>query len=155
VSPTHVGITYNDAIVANQSGIVLLDGTGTPVPTSTDPSTGPKQCSVTPSLPLGPGPYTVAWTSRDATDGHDASGFYTFVVNGGPVGIVTGSAQAQAPAADLTATLTVGATEDGSSMLGVGLDKTDNVDRVRVRLDGPGIGEDLLTLNPRVVGAGR
>jgi methionine-rich copper-binding protein CopC len=147
-APAHVAITYSEPIVVNRSGIVLLDGTGTPVPTSTDPPPGPKQYSVTPSAPLVPGPYTVAWTSRDAADGHDAAGFYTFVVNGGPVGIVTGSARAQAPAADLLATLTVGTTEDGGSLLGVGLDKPGTVDRVRIRLAGPGIGADLLTLAP-------
>jgi hypothetical protein len=62
------------AAIAFQSGIVLLDGSGTPVPTGTDPQPGPKHYSVTPAAPLVPGPYTVAWTSRDATDGHDAAG---------------------------------------------------------------------------------
>jgi hypothetical protein len=93
-----------------------------------------------------PGPYTVAWTSQDASDGHQAQGFYTFVVNGGANGIIAGSAQASAAAADLTATLTVGALDDGSSVLAVSLSNTDRVDRVNVRLRGPGVGEDLLTL---------
>lgn len=148
VAPGHVGIVYDDPIVAAQSSIVLMDSTGTPIITPTDSSTGPKSYSVALSAPLLPGPYTVAWTSRDATDGHDAQGFYTFVVNGGPVGIVTGSAQAQAQAADLTATLTVAAADDGSSLLGVALDRTAGVDRVRLRLQRPDLGEDLLTLDP-------
>jgi hypothetical protein len=96
--------------------------------------------------PLLPEPYTVAWTSQDASDGHQAQGFYTFVVNGGANGVVTGSAQASAPATDLTATLTVGAQDDGSSVLGVALNNTANVDRVNVRLRGPNLGEDLSTL---------
>lgn len=147
LAPAHIGIVYDAAIVPGQSSIVLMDSTGTLIATTTDPPAGPKSSSVVPSAPLVPGPYTVAWTSRDAADGHDAQGFYTFVVNGGPVGIVNGSAQAQAMAADLTATLTVGATEDGSSMLSVALDKTMGVERVRVRLSRPDLGEDLLTLN--------
>jgi methionine-rich copper-binding protein CopC len=151
-SPGHVGITYSDPILPTESWIVLLDATGTPVATSTDPPAGPKQYSVAPSAPLLPGPYTVAWTSQDASDGHQAQGFYTFVVNGGANGIITGSAKAQAPAADLMATLTVSALDDGSSLLGVALNNTANVDRVRIRLTGPNLGEDLLTLNPAADG---
>jgi hypothetical protein len=94
----------------------------------------------------------VAWTSQDANDGHQAQGFYTFVITGGATGIITGPAKAQAPAADLMATLTVSALDDGSSLLGVALNTTANVDRVRIRLRGPNLGEDLLTLNPAADG---
>src|SRR5205823_5838932 len=48
-----------------------------------------------------------AWTSQSADDGHVAQGFYTFVVNGGPVGILSGTAESEAPAADLMVALTV------------------------------------------------
>ncbi len=145
-SPAHISISYSDPIVPGESWITLLDATGAPVATTTDPAADPKQYSVAPASPLLPGPYTVAWTSQDASDGHQAQGFYTFVVSGGSNGIVTGSAQASAPAADLTATLTVAALDDGSSVLGVSLNNTANVDRVNVRLRGPSLGEDLLTL---------
>jgi len=145
-SPAHISITYGDPIVPGESWITLLDATGAPVATTTDPAAGARQYSVAPSDPLLPGPYTVAWTSQDAADGHQAQGFYTFVVNGASNGIITGSAQASAKAADLTATLTVGALDDGSSMLGVSLSDTARVDRVNIRLRGPNLGEDLLTL---------
>ncbi len=52
-------------------------------------------------------PHTEAWTSYSAEDGHTAQGFYTFVVNGGSVGILNGTAQSQTAAADHIATLTV------------------------------------------------
>jgi hypothetical protein len=70
------------------------------------------------------------------------------VVDGGPVGIIGGQAQAQAPAADLQATFTVAPASDGSSLLRVDLDKPAGVERVRIRLDGPNLGEDLLDTTP-------
>ena len=83
-----------------------------------------RESSVQPMSDLVPGPYTVAWTSVSADDGHTAQGFYTFVVNGGPVGILDGTAQAQSQAADLTATLTVMPAPDGSSLLRADLNNT-------------------------------
>jgi len=71
----------------------------------------------------------------DATD-NAAQGFYTFVIGGGLVGIINGVAQSQAPAAELTAALTVTAAEDGSSPLRVDLSNTSGVERVRIRLRG-------------------
>ena len=75
--------------------------------TAADPTTGSKQASIHPMTDLAPGPYTVNWTSLSSDDGHTAEGFYTFVVNGGPTGIIDGTSQAQSPAADMMATLTV------------------------------------------------
>lgn len=147
-APAHVAITYDAPIVANQSQMLLLDSTGSPVPTTPDPPSSDHVASISPVGELAPGPYTVDWTSMDATDGHTAQGFYTFVVNGGPTGIINGTAQRQAPAADLLATLTVGAAADGSSLLRVDLDKTAGVERVRVRLSRPDLGEDLLETQP-------
>ena len=74
-SPAHIAITYSDPIVDGESWITLLDATGAPVATTTDPAAGPKQYSVAPSAPLVPGPYTVAWTSQDASDGHRLKAF--------------------------------------------------------------------------------
>jgi len=48
---------------------------------------------------------------------------YTFVVNGGPVGILNGAAQSQMPTAD-----------DGGSLLRVDLNNATGVERVRIRL---------------------
>lgn len=146
--PAHVGITYDDAIDPSGSSLVLLDGAGNPVATAADPVTGNRQASVSPMVDLAPGPYTVDWTSVDANDGHKAQGFYTFVVNGGPAGIISGLAQAQAPAAELMATLTVTAADDGSSLLRVDLNNTAGVERVRIRLSRPDLGEDLLDTQP-------
>jgi copper resistance protein C len=143
-APAHIGITYDSDVATSGTSLVLLDSTGTPMPTQPDSPSGSRESSVTPASDLLPGPYTVAWTSTSADDGHTAQGFYTFVVNGGPAGIIDGQAQGQAPAADLNTTLTVTAAADGSSVLRVDLDKPAGVERVRIRLDGPNLGEDLL-----------
>lgn len=70
------------------------------------------------------------------------------MINGGPVGIIDGQAQAQAPAADLMATLTVTAAADGSSLLRADLNNTTGVERVRIRLARPDLGDDLLDTQP-------
>ncbi len=147
-APAHVSIIYDSDVAASGTSLVVLDSTGAPVPTQPDPPSGSRQSSVAAAGDLAPGPYTVAWSSASADDGHTAQGFYTFVVNGGPVGIIDGQAQAQAPAADLQASLTVMTGADGSSLLRVDLDKPAGVERVRVRLDGPNLGEDLLDTTP-------
>jgi methionine-rich copper-binding protein CopC len=147
-APSGIGITYDSNVIASGTSLVLLDSTGTPVPTQPDPPSGSRQSSVTPTADLAPGPYTVAWTSLSADDGHSAQGFYTFVVNGGPVGIIDGQAQSQAPAADLMATLTVTSASDGSSLLRVDLNNTTSVERVRIQLSRPDLGIDLLDTQP-------
>jgi methionine-rich copper-binding protein CopC len=142
-TPAHIGITYDSNIVHSGTSLVLLDSTDTPVPVQADTTSG-RQSSVQPMSDLAPGPYTVAGPRRAAADGHTAQGFYTFVVNGGPIGIVDGQAQSQAPAADLMATLTVTSAPDGSSLLRVGLNNTTGVERVRIQLSRPDLGTDLL-----------
>ena len=146
--PAHIIINYDDAIDPSGSSLALLDATGNPVATATDPVTGDRMASISPMADLTPGPYTVGWTSLDATDGHEAQGFYTFVVGGGPVGIVNGAAQSEAPAADLMAALSVTAAADGSSLLRVDLNDSSGVERVRSRLSRPDPGEDLLDTQP-------
>jgi methionine-rich copper-binding protein CopC len=146
-APAHVGITYDSNITQSGTSLQLLDQTGAPVPVQADPSSG-RQSSVQPASDLTPGPYTVAWTSASADDGHQAQGFYTFVVNGGPVGIIDGQAQSQAPAADLMATLTVTSAPDGSSLLRTDLSNTAGVERVRIQLSRPDLGVDLLDTQP-------
>jgi methionine-rich copper-binding protein CopC len=146
--PAHIGITYDSPIAASGSSMLLLDSTGSPVATAPDPTNGDSQTSIQPMTDLTPGPYTVDWTSQSADDGHAAQGFYTFVINGGPTGIIDGEAQAQTQAADLMATLTVTAGPDGSSLLRVDLDNPTGVERVRIRLSRPDLGEDLLTTTP-------
>jgi methionine-rich copper-binding protein CopC len=142
-TPAHVGITYDSNIVQSGTSIALLDSTGSPVPVQGDSTTG-RQSSVQPTSDLAPGPYTVAWTSLSADDGHQAQGFYTFVVNGGATGIVDGQARSQADAADLTANLTVTSAPDGTSLLRVDLSDTTGVERVRIQLSRPDLGTDLL-----------
>lgn len=144
-APAHIAITYDSPIAASASSTVLLDASGTAVPTAPDAVNSNRQTSIQPMADLAPGPYTVDWTSASADDGHTAQGFYTFVVNGGAVGIINGQAQAQAAAADLTTTLTVAAADDGSSLLRVDVDNPTGVERVRIRLSRPDLGEDLLT----------
>jgi methionine-rich copper-binding protein CopC len=146
-APAHVGITYDSNIVQSGTSIVLLDSTAAPVSTQPDPTAG-RQSSVQPTADLAPGPYTVAWTSVSSDDGHTAQGFYTFVLNGGPVGIIDGQAQSQGPAADLMANLTVTSAPDGSSLLRTDLSNTTGVERVRIRLSRPDLGDDLLDTNP-------
>jgi copper resistance protein C len=145
--PAHVGITYDSNIVQSGTSLVLLDSTGAPVAVQPDTTSG-RQSSVQPTSDLVPGPYTVAWTSLSADDGHQAQGFYTFVLNGGPVGIIEGTAQAASPAADLMATLTVSAAGDGSSLLRADLNNTAGVERVRIQLSRPDLGTDLLDTQP-------
>ena len=132
-SPAHVAITYDSDVIQNGTTLALLDSTGAPVLVQPDETSG-RQSSVQPTTNLAPGPYTVAWTSESADDGHTAQGFYTFVVNGGSVGILEGTAQAQAPAADLMTSLTVMPGPDGSSLLRADLNNTAGVERVRIQL---------------------
>jgi methionine-rich copper-binding protein CopC len=146
-APTHVGITYDSNIVQSGTSLVLLDSTNTAAPAQPD-TTSDRQSSVQPTVDLTPGPYTVAWTSVSADDGHIAKGFYTFVLNGGQVGIIEGQAQSQAPAADLMATLTVSTAADGSSLLRADLNNTNGVERVRIQLSRPDLGVDLLDTRP-------
>ncbi|MBV9542854.1 MAG: copper resistance protein CopC [Chloroflexi bacterium] len=147
-APAHIVINYDDPIVANQSSLVLLDSSGAPQPTNVDPVSGNAVASISPTSDLAPGPYTVDWTTMDAKDGHQAQGFFAFVISGGPVGIINGSAQKQAPAADLMASLTVTAAPDGSSMLRVDLNNTSGVERIRIDLSRPDLGDDLLDTKP-------
>jgi methionine-rich copper-binding protein CopC len=112
-TPAHVGITYDSNILQSGTSLVVVDSTDAQVPTQQDATAG-RQSSVQPLVDLAPGPYTVACTSMSEDDGHVAQGFYTFVVNGGPVGIIGGEAQSQARAADLVATLTVTSGPDGA-----------------------------------------
>lgn len=147
-SPAHLVLNYDGNVVPSGTSVVVLDGTGDQVPIAPDPESSTRMSSVSPATDLAPGPYTVDWTTTDAQDGHVAQGFYTFVVNGGPVGVLFGQAQAQTSAADLQATLTVSPGPDGASTLRVGLDKTDGVERVRIRLSRPDLGEDLLDTHP-------
>jgi hypothetical protein len=86
----------------------------------------------------------VAWTSLSAEHGHTAQGFYTFVVNGGSVGILNGVAQSQTAAADLQASVTVTTADDGGSLLRVDLNDSTGVERLRIRLSRPDLGDDLL-----------
>src|SRR5207247_9749771 len=71
-SPARIGINYDDPIDAAQSELVLLDGRGAPVATTPLPVTGNAQAAVAPTDPLPAGPYTVAWTSLDASAGDQA-----------------------------------------------------------------------------------
>jgi methionine-rich copper-binding protein CopC len=148
-SPAQITLNYDGVYVPNGSSVSVLDGTGAPVPTAQDPpASSPRATTLHPASDLPPGPYTVDWTTVDSQDGHEAQGFYTFVVNGGPAGIVNGMAQQQKPAADLQSTLTVSNKEDGASMLRVDLNNTTGVERVRIRLSRPDLGEDLLDTQP-------
>jgi methionine-rich copper-binding protein CopC len=147
-APAHIGIIYDSAIDPGNSSMVLMDSTGSVVPTAPDTVDGNTRASISPTADLTPGPYTVAWTSYSADDGHTAQGFYTFVVNGGAVGILNGAAQSHTAAADLIATLTVTTAGDGGSLLRVDLNNTSGVERVRIRLSRPDLGDDLLDTVP-------
>jgi copper resistance protein C len=147
-APAHLGITFDSPIDPRGSSMLLMDSTGSVVPTTPDQVDGNTRTSIGPSTDLAPGPYTVAWTSLSSEDGHSAQGFYTFVINGGPVGILNGVAKAEAPAADLMATLTVTTAGDGGSLLRVDLNNPAGVERVRIRLSRPDLGEDLLDTHP-------
>jgi len=150
--PAHIAVTFDNPVEGFGSALALLDATGGAVPTAPDQVDSNRQVSVSPSADLAPGPYTVGWTSLDATDGDTARGFYTFVINGGQTGILSGWSQSQAPAADLRAWLTVTSAEDGSSLLRVDLDQTAGVQRIRIRLSRPDLGEDLLDTQPTADG---
>ena len=146
--PAHITITYDSAIDSRGSPMLLMDSSGATVPTAGDTVDGNTRASISPSTDLVSGPYTVAWTSQSAEDGHTAQGFYTFVVNGGRVGIVNGVAQSQTGAADLLASLTVTTADDGGSLLRVDLNNSTGVERVRIRLSRPDLGDDLLDTSP-------
>jgi methionine-rich copper-binding protein CopC len=147
--PAHIVLNYDGIVIPTTSTVVVLDSTGSQVQTINDDASNTRLASISPTTDLSPGPYTVDWTTVDAQDGHAAQGFYMFVVNGGSAGIISGTAQSQdRPAADLRATLTVTAAEDGASLLRVDLNTTAGVERVRIRLSRPDLGEDLLDTQP-------
>jgi methionine-rich copper-binding protein CopC len=148
IPPAHIAITYDSAIDAPGSSMLLLDSSGATVAAARDTLDGNTRSSISPTTDLASGPYTVVWTSLSAEDGHAAQGFYTFVVNGGPVGILSGTAQAQTAAADLQASLTVTTADDGGSLLRVDLNNATGVERVRIRLSRPELGDDLLDTRP-------
>ena len=148
VPPAHIAITYDSAIDSRGSSMLLMDSSGATVPTAGDTVDGNTRASISPTIDLASGPYTVAWTSLSAEDGHAAQGFYTFVINGGPVGILNGVAQSQTAAADLMANLTVTTADDGGSLLRVDLNNSAGVERVRIRLSRPDLGDDLLDTRP-------
>jgi methionine-rich copper-binding protein CopC len=143
-SPAQIEVEYDTAIEPSASPVLVMDAAGAQVATVLEPTTSNRTMVVAPVWELAPGPYTVGWTSLDPTDGHMAQGFYTFVVNGGSVGIITGEAHAQAPAAELLATLAVAPNADGGSLLRVDLENATDVERVRIRLSRPDLGESLL-----------
>lgn len=147
-APARIAIAYDVPIDAAVSPIVLLDAVGQSVPSTTEPASNNRLVSISPLVALTPGPFTVSWTSVDPEDGHPSQGFYTFVVNGGPTGIINGLGQAQAAAADMWATLTVTRAADGGSLLRVDLDNTTGVERVRIRLTRADVGESLLETQP-------
>src|SRR5216683_130204 len=101
VPPAHIAITYDSAIDSRGSSMLLMDSSGATVPTAGDTVDGNTRASISPTIDLASGPYTVAWTSLSAEDGHAAQGFYTFVINGGPVGILNGLAYTRHGAGDL------------------------------------------------------
>jgi methionine-rich copper-binding protein CopC len=146
--PAHLVLNYDGVVDPSGSSVMVLDSGGNQVPMTNDPVPNNHMASVSPVADFTPGPYTVDWTTLDASDGHMAQGFYTFVVNGGPVGIISGQAQAQAPAADLMATMTVTTAPDGGSLLRVDLNNPSGVERIRIRLSRPDLGEDLLDTRP-------
>src|ERR1700737_1230185 len=78
-APAHIGIIYDSAIDPRGSPLVLMDSAGSLVPAVPDVVAGNTRSSISPTGEQAPGPYTVAWTSRSAEDGHTAQGFYTFV----------------------------------------------------------------------------
>ncbi len=68
----HIDIIYDSPIDPRGSSMVLMDSTGSVVPTTPEQVDGTTQTSISPSADLAPGPYTVAWTSLSAEDGHTA-----------------------------------------------------------------------------------
>ena len=72
ITPAHIGITYDSPIDPKGTSMVLMDSTGSVVPTLPDTVDGNTRASVSPLTDLGSGPYTVGWTSLSAEDGHTA-----------------------------------------------------------------------------------
>jgi methionine-rich copper-binding protein CopC len=74
-APAQIAITYDNSIDPALSSIAVLDRAGYAVGTTNQPVASTLQAAVAPNEPLAPGPYTVAWTSMDASDGDQAQGF--------------------------------------------------------------------------------
>jgi copper resistance protein C len=73
-SPADIGITYDSDVNQTGTSLAVLDSTGAQVAVQPDATSG-RQSSVQRTSDLAPGPYTVAWTSVSADDGHSAQGF--------------------------------------------------------------------------------
>ena len=155
-SPAQIGITYDDPIDPTLSSMLLLDGSARRSGPRPRPPTGSMQPAVTPNEPLAPGrtPWPgPAWTPPMAT----SSSFYTFVMNGGSVGIISGQRRPRprCPRPTSSATLTVTAAEDGGSLLRVDLNDSRAVERVRIRLSRPELGQDCSRPSAPTTAAGR
>jgi methionine-rich copper-binding protein CopC len=67
-------LNYEGPVAPSGTSILLLDSSGSPIPTTTDPVPNNQTGSVSPASGLAPGPYTVDSTTLDASDGHTAQG---------------------------------------------------------------------------------
>ena len=83
--PTEIRIWFAEPLETSYTGAQLLDATGTPVAGTTvaiDPDDR-QELVLTPPPDLPDGPYTVAWRTLSAADGHTLAGYFGFRVGAG------------------------------------------------------------------------
>src|SRR3954452_13791254 len=83
--PTEIRIWFAEPLEASYTGAQLLDVTGAPVPGTTVAiaSDDNQALVLTPPANLPDGPYTVAWRTLSAADGHTLQGYFGFRVGAG------------------------------------------------------------------------
>jgi copper transport protein len=86
--PAEIRIWFAEPLEVSYTGAELLDATGTPVPGTTVAiaSDDKQELVLTPPSDLPDGPYTVAWRTLSAADGHTLTGYFGFRVGAGTEG---------------------------------------------------------------------
>jgi copper transport protein len=112
--PTEIRIWFAEPLEASYTGAQLLDATGTPVPgaTAAIAPDDTQELVLTPPPDLPDGPYTVAWRTLSAADGHTLAGYFGFRVG-------TGTASGFVPTADPEGNETVRSLTRGLALLGL------------------------------------
>jgi methionine-rich copper-binding protein CopC len=83
--PQQIGLSFSENLDSGSSA-TLLDPTGTPVPGTSSSIDRPLLGRLIVSVPpTAPGPYTLAWTSVSAEDGHQQSSFFGLIAGGQPL----------------------------------------------------------------------
>jgi copper resistance protein C len=162
--PDRIRLTFTERPDPAGTGLTVLDGAGARVDLGNVAVSSAESSATVGLNALGPGVYTVAWTSRSLDDGDDAKGFFSFGV-GAPVAAPIASIQGPgganpglATVDDLTISLSTPATV-GQRALEVAVQSGGqplvDAQRVQIRLSSPALDLGVATLAAAPQGDGR